>query len=176
MTTSHLSALVLSIFMSAANAETPAFFPQVSGKDLNYKPWTAPTDFPGARTLVLLAFQREQQGNVDTWTEGLGLNAPSNTYPWIEMPLIENPGMFMRWFINTGMRGGIPNKQVRSQVWTAYTNKKAFLQGCGLSSEKVVYALVVDRTGKIHAVEAGDYSKEAAERLAQSLRAEFLQP
>jgi len=156
--------------MSAACAETPAAFPKVSGKDLNDKPWTAPGDFPADRTIVVVAFTRVQQADVDTWTEGLGLNTPSNTLPWIEMPLINNPGLFMRWFINTGMRGGIPSKEVRAQVWTAYTNKKAFMQTCGMPSEKVIYALVVDRDGKILAIEPGDYSKAAAERLASAVQ------
>jgi len=167
---SVLSSLIAPLFMSAAFAETPASFPKVSGKDLNYKSWTAPADFPGDRTIVVVAFAREQQADVDTWTAGLGLNTPSNTLPWIEMPLINNPGWFMRWFINTGMRGGIPSKEVRAQVWTAYTNKKAFMQTCGMPSEKVIYALVVDRDGKILAIEPGDYSKAAAERLASAVQ------
>ena len=162
---SLLSPLIASLLVSAAFAETPTSFPKVSGKDLNYKPWTAPADFPGDRTLVVVAFAREQQADVDTWTAGLGLTAPSNTLPWIEMPLINNPGWFMRWFINTGMRGGIPSKEVRSHVWTAYTDKKAFMQTCGMPSEKVIYALVVDRDGKILAIEPGNYSRAAAERL-----------
>ena len=113
----------------------------------------------------MIAFEEVQQADVDTWTEGLGLSAPANNIPWIEMPLINNPGMLMRWFINTGMKGGIPNKELRSHVWTAYTDKKAFMQACGMPSEKVIYALVVDRKGMILAMESGNYSKLAAVRL-----------
>jgi len=39
-----------------------------------------------------------------------------------------------------------------------------------MPSEKVIYALVVDRDGKILAIEPGDYSKAAAERLASALQ------
>ena len=165
MKTTILSSLIASLLMNIAFAETPTHFPRVSGKDLNNKPWTAPVDFPGERTLVVIAFEEVQQADVDTWTEGLGLSAPANNIPWIEMPLINNPGMLMRWFINTGMKGGIPNKEVRSHVWTAYTDKKAFMQACGMPSEKVIYALVVDRKGMILAMESGNYSKLAAVRL-----------
>jgi len=167
--TSLLASLIASLLMSAALAESGPFFPQVSGKDLNHKPWIAPADFPGDRTIVVVAFAREQQADVDTWTEGLGLNTPSSTLPWIEMPLINDPGMFMRWFINTGMRRGIPSKEVRSHVWTVYTDKKAFMQTCGMPSEKVIYAMVVDRHGKILATESGNYSQPAAARLTRML-------
>jgi len=157
--------LLNALIMNAAFADAPGHLPIVTGKDLNHKPWTAPNDFPGTRTLVLLAFVREQQADVDTWTAGLGLDKPNNTIPWIEMPLINNPGMFMRWFINTGMRGGIPSEQARAHVWTVYTDKKAFMEASRLPSEKEIYALVVDRAGAIIAVEAGGYSKPAADRL-----------
>lgn len=161
--------LITSILMSAAFGETPSFFPRVSGKDLNRKTWSAPADFPDDRTLVLIAFAREQQADIDTWTAGLGLTEASNRLPWIEMPLINDPGLFVRWFINTGMRGGIPSKEARAHVWTAYTDKKAFMQACGMSSEKAIYALVVDRTGRILALESGNYTKPAAERLSRVL-------
>jgi len=170
MKSSPLVFLVALLLMNAAFAELPVHFPQVSGKDLNNKPWKAPTEFPGERALVMIAFEEEQQADVDTWTKGLGLIAPSNTLPWIEMPLIDNPGIFMRWFINTGMRGGIPSKEVRSHVWTAYTDKKTFMQTCGLPSEKMVYALVVDRSGKIIAIEAGNYSKIGAAKLLHAVQ------
>jgi hypothetical protein len=163
--------LLAAFVINSAPAQTTSLcIPQVSGKDLNNKPWTAPADFPGKRTLVIVAFEEVQQTNVDTWTEGLGLKVPSNKLPWIEMPLIQNPGMFMRWFINTGMRGGISDKETRGHVWSAYTDKKAFMQACGMNTDQTVYALVVDRAGHILSMEAGNYSKEAASRLVRCLK------
>ena len=144
--------------------------PVVSGKNLNGAPWSAPKGLPGDRTLVLIGFDEPQQAAIDTWTQGLGLDHPTNVIPWIEMPLIENPGMFMRWFINAGMKGSIPSKKVRSHVWTAYTDKKAFMQSCGMRSEKVIYALVLDRKGHILALEAGVYTKPGAEKLLRALK------
>jgi len=76
----------------------------MSGKDLNGTPWTVPAGLPGDRTLVLVGFEESQQGAIDTWTKGLGLRVSSNSIPWFEMPVIENPSILMRWFINIGMR------------------------------------------------------------------------
>ena len=164
--------LSLVIFYSTATAApTVNTMPFTTGKDLNSVPWSVPKGLPAERTLVLIGFDEPQQAAIDTWTQGLGLDQPTNTIPWVEMPLIDNPGMFMRWFIDTGMRGGIKGRFQRSHVWTAYTDKKAFLNSCGITSEKDIRVLVVDRTGRIKASEAGGYTKEGAARLLKSLGA-----
>jgi len=160
------------VLLSGTALATPVVhkMPAVSGKDLNGTPWSVPMGLPAERTLVLLGFDEPQQEAIDTWTQGLGLDQPSNTIPWVEMPLIENPGMFMRWFIDTGMRGGIKGRYQRSHVWTAYTDKKAFLQSCGITSESQIRVLVVDRTGRILQSESGEYTKEGAARILLALR------
>ena len=144
--------------------------PITSGKDLNGKPWSVPKGLPAERTLVLLGFDEPQQVAIDTWTQGLGLDLPANTIPWVEMPLIDNPGMIMRWFIDTGMRGGIKGGALRSHIWTAYTDKKEFLQSCGINSESEIKVLVVDRAGKVLRSESGEYPTEGAARILNALR------
>jgi hypothetical protein len=163
-------ALSLVLLGSIAHANTAVnTMPVTSGKDLNGTPWSVPKGLPAERTLVLIGFDEQQQVAIDTWTQCLGLDQPTNTIPWVEMPLIDNPGMLMRWFINTGMRGGIKGRALRSHVWTAYTDKKGFMQTCGMSSTKDVYALVVDRAGRIRSMESGEYTKAGGKRLLQSL-------
>ena len=162
--------LIAALQVTRAFALTPGHFPQVSGKDLNNTPWAAPAGFPGERTLVVVGFEEEQQVGIHSWFEGMEVRKPSSGISWIEMPLINNPGLVMRWIINTGMRGGIPSKEVRSHVWTAYTNKKVFMESCGMTSPKDVYAMVVDRSGKIIAMESGNFSKKGAEVLLKALQ------
>ena len=118
---------------------------------------------------MLIGFDEQQQQAIDTWTQGLGLKAPTNAIPWIEMPLIENPGGLMRWFINSGMQSGIKDARVRSHVWTAYTDKKAFMKSCGMNSEATIVAMVVNRNGQILAKETGEYSKSGAACLLRAL-------
>jgi len=157
--------------ISEAADVTPASrLPAVTGKDLNGKPWKAPADFPADRTLVILGYEQEQQAAIDTWTAGMGLTKPGNTLPWIEMPVIDEPGMVMRWVIDTGMRSGIPGKDARSHVWTAYTDRQAFLKSCGIDSVKDIHVLVVARDGAILAMEMGRHSEDAAARILAVLR------
>lgn len=164
------STLSLVLLCSSALA-TPSVktMPLTTGKDLNGTPWSVPQGLPAERTLALVGFDEPQQAAIDTWTQGLGLDQPMNKIPWVEMPLIDNPGMFMRWFIDTGMRGGIKGHFQRSHVWTAYTNKRAFLQSCGIASESEIRVLVVDRSGKILHSESGEYTKEGAKALLKAL-------
>jgi hypothetical protein len=156
----------------AADVTPAPRLPVVTGKDLNGKPWTAPADFPADRTLVILGYEQEQQAAIDTWTARMGLTQPENTLPWIEMPVIDEPGFVMRWIIDTGMQRGIPGKDARSHVWTAYTDRKAFLKSCGIDSVADIHVLVVGRDGGILAMETGRYTKDAASRLVEILRRE----
>ena len=139
--------------------------PPVTGKDLNGEPWQAPAEFPGDRTLVILGYEQEQQAAIDTWTAGMGLTQPANTLPWIEMPVIDEPGVVMRWIIDTGMQRGIPDREVRGHVWTAYTDRKKFLASCGIDSMLEIHVLVVARDGRILALEKGRHTEAAAARL-----------
>lgn len=157
--------VLLTVTPLLAKEHAATMMPPVSGKDLNGKPWTAPGGLPGDRTIVLLGFDEPQQAPIDEWIHQLGLDAPDNTVPWIEMPLIDNPGMFMRWFIDTEMRGGIPNKETRSHVWTAYTDRKAFMKSCGIASDKKICILVIDHTGRILAMETGNWSRSGSLRV-----------
>lgn len=145
-----------------------AHLPVVRSKDLTGRTLKLPGDLPGERTLVLIAFQREQQANVDSWTKGLGL--AGSKLPWLELPVIDDPGAFARWFINGGMRRGIKDHALWQHVVTLYTNKTALKQALDLASEKEVYALVVDRRGKVLEKIAGDFSPDGAARLRGALQ------
>lgn len=152
-------------FVQTLNARMPV----MAGNDLNGRPWVVPAGLPGGKTLVLVGFEESQQEAIDTWTQGLGLNTSNNSIPWIEMPLIENPGMLMRWFINTGMRNGIKDPETRSHIWTAYTDKKSFMRSCGVVSDETIFAMVVDRSGQVLLIEQGTYSMGGETRLLKAL-------
>jgi hypothetical protein len=158
---------------SAADEVKPgARLPGVTGKDLNGKAWKAPADFPGSRTLLILGYEEAQQKDIDTWTAGLGLTQRENKLPWVEMPVIDEPGVIMRWIIDTGMQRGIPDKEVRSHVWTVYTNRSEFLKSCGIESVNVIHVLVVTREGEVLALESGGYAEQAGRRLLAVIDAE----
>ena len=48
--------------------DVPAIFPTIQASNLNRRTFNLPGDFESERNLVIVAFQRDQQEVVDTWT------------------------------------------------------------------------------------------------------------
>jgi hypothetical protein len=93
--------------------------PAVTAKDLNKKSISWSRDFATDRTVLIIAFERDQQPMVDSWVKGLGLKE-NKSVSWYEVPVINNPGRILRGFIDNGMRKGIPTSEARSHVVTLY--------------------------------------------------------
>ncbi len=153
--------------MCIADAGIAAHLPTVQAKDLNGRVLALPKDLPGERTIAIVAFQREQQPNVDTWTRGLKLLESS--LPWLELPVIDDPGAVARWFIAGGMRRGIKDHALWQHVVTLYTRKADLNRALEITSEATVYVLVLDREGRVVERVSGDYSPAAAEQVLRAV-------
>jgi hypothetical protein len=101
-----------------APAPAPALgqMPTIKAQNLNERDFTLPQDLPGHKTLVLIAFERQQQTNVNTWIDGMKLIG--SAYAWVETPVIESKNGFMRAFIDGGMRSGIREVTIREKTVT----------------------------------------------------------
>lgn len=146
-------------------------FPQISTKNLNDRSATFPSDLPGRRTFVLVAFKREQQADLDVWISKLGLNK-TNSPAWIEMPVVTDYGSIWRAFVDNGMRSGIKTKTARSRVFTVYGNRDKFLRKLKMPTADKVYLLVVQQDGKILARVDGRYSDKKSNILRDALAAD----
>ncbi len=142
--------------------------PTIKAEDLNKKPVSWPADFTTDRTVLIVAFDRNQQPIIDAWVSGLQLKVPGAP-AWFEVPLINKPPKFVQSFINNGMRRGIPDPAVRSHVVSVYTDKKAFMSTMGLVGNDV-HVLVLSRTGQLLGKATGRYSAEAAAKLEAALK------
>ena len=88
-----------------------ARFPRLIASNLEKRTLTLPDDFEGSRNLLLVAFQREQQQQVDTWLREMRrFEKLDPEFRFYELPTIQSPNRLVRWFIDTGMRRGIPEK------------------------------------------------------------------
>lgn len=152
---------------------TAAHFPDVQSSNLEGHPVFLPRDFEGSVNLVLIAFQREQQREVDTWLKEMkrfeGVDPALRYY---ELPTIAKLNRMTRWFINSGMRRGIPDKSARARTITLYLDKDLFKASLQISSENTIYALLVDRSGNVLWRAEGVFDEAKAE----SLRAFLLRP
>jgi len=66
-------------------------FPAVRASNLNGRSFDLPGDFEGERNLVILAFQREQQALVDSWSPAIAnLLARYADLCFYELPIIKS--------------------------------------------------------------------------------------
>ena len=141
-----------------------ATFPSVTAPNLAGRNMRLPADFAGDLNLVLIAFQREQQADIDTWLEpGRRLTAAFPRLACYELPVLGKMNPIFRRFIAEGMRSGIPDPTARATTITLHLDKPGFRASLGLEREDSVYALLVDRKGVVHWRAAGRWT-DAAER------------
>jgi hypothetical protein len=149
-----LLAILQSCFIGAGeNSKIDAgknnYFPKVTGIDLNGKKQEIPTIFKNKFNLVIIAFKREQQIEVDSWIKAVEPILKENTnLSFYEIPLIYELSVFKRIFLNNGMRFGITDEVARKRTITVYTNRQEFFKITQMKEEQI-YALLIDDNGKI---------------------------
>jgi hypothetical protein len=153
------------MMLSEAHAQS---MPSIKSVDLNKKAIVWPRDLTAERTLIFVAFRQGQQSNIDGWVSGMNLKA-ERAPSWFEVPIISDPGSVGRWFINNGMRSGIPSKADRARIVTIYGKKAAMMKAMDLPNETQIHALVVDKAGKIILRVSGDYSLNGAALINDAL-------
>ena len=152
-------------------SKTAAKFPELKASNLESREFNLPGDFAGERNLVLIAFQREQQEQLDTWLKEMKRFQEADPgFQYYELPTIDKLNPLMRWFIDSGMRRGIPDKNARARTITLYIDKKPFAESLQLPTEKTVYALLVDRSGNVLWRAEGTFDEAKGEALKKALR------
>jgi hypothetical protein len=126
------------------------FFPKVSGSNLEGKIVNIPEDLTGAKRLLIVAFKREQQKDVDTWLDATKkLLSKHNNFAVYELPTIKEMNLFLRFNINNGMRYGIPSQEQRERTITLYLDKEKFKDSLSIKSEEFIYAYLINQKHEI---------------------------
>ena len=158
--------------MSIPAADTLAQFPRVEGTNLEGRRFSLPTDFGGELNVVLVAFKREQQGDVDSWMPLLKSVAETRRDLRIyELPTLGRGYRLMRSFIDGGMRRGIPDATVRAATITLYIDKTPFRESLQLPDEDRIYVLLVDRSGLVQWRTDGSFDKRTGAELVRHIEA-----
>lgn len=152
-------------------ADTIPVFPDVRGRNLEGREFALPKGFEGELNVVLVAFRREQQADVDSWMPALrALAARHPALRVYELPTLSSNYRLMRRFIDGGMRRGIPDASVRAATITLYLDRQRFQRALGITGDDAIHVLLVDRQGTIHWRAQGPSSDAAIERLASQLK------
>lgn len=124
-------------------------FPKMEGIDLLGETRSVPDTFAGKLNIVAVAFEREQQKDVNTWiTVAEDIMKDNANVKFYELPVIyEVNGMYRTW-INNGMRAGIPSEEARERTITIYTNRNELISMMDMANEEIS-VLLLDDSGKI---------------------------
>lgn len=152
--------------MNTQDARTTDSFPLVTGKNLNGKTFTFPSDLDKDYNLIAVAFLRRQQADVDTWIPRMeALEAQFPHFAFYEVPTIREMNPFSRWFIYQGMRSGIASPQARRRTVTLHIDKEPFKKALGIQTEQTIFLVLTDRTGKILWQTTDRWSEEKQQQL-----------
>ena len=145
-------------------------FPTLSGSNLLRQKQNLPRDFQGKLNLVFIPFQRWHQAEVDSW--GALAEELEKLYQglfYYELPTLQSGGPLYKFFLNEGMRAGIPNPKTRQRTITLYLDKADFRAALEMPDEDHIYILVIDCQGKEFFRARGPYSRAAEASLRQAL-------
>lgn len=146
-------------------------FPPLRARNLEGAARDLPAAFAGDPSIVIVAFERQQQGEVDSWL------------PWLDdvrkrlprLEVYELPAIRRRWlparsFIDGGMRAGIPDPGTRQRTLTTYTDIGALCRALGIASPSTIALFVVSRDGIVVWSGRGAYDADAAASLERGMR------
>jgi hypothetical protein len=144
-------------------------FPQMEGIDLLGRKRQVPQDFEGSYQLVAVAFEREQQAEVDTWIAAADiLMKEFEELRFYELPIIYEVNPLYRTWINNGMRAGIPFEKARKRTITIYTDRQRFLEMMDLNADQI-YVFLLGEDGTIQWQTSGLATKDKITQLKERL-------
>lgn len=144
-------------------------FPLLTGIDLLGEERPIPASFAGHLNLVAVAFEREQQEDVNTWIPTAEQLMQQHAHlRFYEVPLIYEMNAAMRGWINNGMRAGIEEKAARERTITVYTDRDQFTSLMNMQT-KSIYLLLLDKKGTILWRHEGVWTKTAYQSLVTKI-------
>ena len=137
-------------------------FPSVSGSNLERRRFQLPGDLDGELNWLILAFWQRHQGAVNTWMPlATQLEERHPGLVTYELPVIQLRSRVSQWFIDSGMRAGIPDPHVRSRTITVYLDKAPFLRALEIGNDDAIHSVIVNRSGEVLWRTAGPWSAES---------------
>jgi hypothetical protein len=151
-------------------------FPQLTARDLDGREVMLPSGLPGAWTVVIVAFRRQQQSLVDSWVPWLQERAATTP----GLGLAEVPAIGLAWqparpVIDGGMAAAISDQQTRRRTLTVYTDLRRLTGPLGISGRNTIWLFLTDRAGRVHWHGCGGWDAGTAAALAAAL-AELPEP
>jgi hypothetical protein len=151
-----------------ASGPVGKIFPRVSGSSLGGDKVILPDQLAGSPAVLLVAYRRGAQEDVDLWREFIESSFPE--LPWLEVPAISSPiwRPFAGW-IDNGMRRGVP-RPLWPNVVTLYRDARVVEEFLGRAPKPVTHVVVLDPSGRVTFFDAAGFSESTAAGLERALR------
>jgi hypothetical protein len=143
-------------------------FPSVTGSSLAGAEVRLPDDLNVPATVLLVAYRRGTQDDVDRWTGLPDREAPEVV--WYEVPTISSPVWRpLAGWIDAGMRGGVPEARW-ARVVTLYRDAPAVARLLGDPGGLTAQVVVLDRAGNVRWHHGSGFSEAAGAQLVETVR------
>lgn len=164
-----LVCVLAAVAPSASNPEGPVF-PELDGRNLQRHEVQLPQGFAGQANLVLFGFVRDHQDDIDTWIPQCErLEQEVEGFRFYEVPFLAGRYRLIRFWIDGGMRDGIPDQQARERTITVYGGRKAALKQLGVTDVRSIRAFLVTPSGEVLWRSEGRWSPEKDHALRNAL-------
>jgi len=126
-------------------------FPTTAGESLNKRRIEIPAGLDAPYNVLMVAFLREQQSDVNTWLPtAREIAADHANVEYYELPTVFNGGPFFKMFLDGGMRSGIPAFAARERTITLYLDTDEFRDLAGIDGRDRIWVGLVDREGRVY--------------------------
>ncbi len=145
-------------------------FPTIEGQNIDGRPFKLPDDFDGLYNIVLIAYSRQHQSDIDEWMPHARHLATA--FPDIqvyELPVVREMAWFMREQIDYWMSSGISDPLARATTITLYTDVQTCNQDLNCPDTDEIGIALVDRFGNVVWRERGECTQAKLEDLENSI-------
>jgi hypothetical protein len=162
-------AVLLGLWVVLGAAQDAAIrFPDIDGETLTGRTLKLPSALTAPRTIVLAAYDEDQQKDIDQWVAGLEMKA--RNLPFLELPVLGKQNPFIQNLILTGMRRSKPDKADRERAVATFVPGEDFRRQLGLGGGgKNIHVLVVERTGAVKLRMEGAFTPEKGTQVQAAL-------
>jgi hypothetical protein len=167
---------ILSLLPLVAAAAEPAFeikigesLPALRGESLSGREVVLPQAAEGRVTLLLLGFTYKSRFAVESWAESFRAHFPSDPrVTFYELPMIGGAARLARWFIDSGMRRGTPEKDYEHVV-TVYRRTDSWKKRVFFVDPDAAYLILLDRMGRVAWRHQGAFEDRAFQELSRNI-------
>jgi len=133
----------------ASELENGERLPELRGEFLTGREVVLPQAAEGRVALLLLGFTYQSRFAVEAWAEKFRAQFGSDSrFTFYEVPMIGGMARLAKWFIDSGMRRGTPEKD-SEHVVTVYRRTDSWKQRVRFVNPDAAYLILLDRTGKV---------------------------